>query len=768
MTRSSLSRNHRERRRAGVQPRRVMIRHLAQPATRLFARPATHATARLAAVLFLLAGLGTAVAVFASSGDETRTGAIAGTVRDTAGGPLAGASVLVATTPLAALSGVDGSFRIDGLSAGSYTIEVRLAGYRPGRVTDLRVKPGATVQTEVRLEPEDAGAISPATDQSAEPRAFTESAKARAETETKRGIGATLDALRSLAAPYASPPRPSSAAEKGSGHMELHEGFMPPSPALDWAPRLAPPPPVVPATGGSRPPNDEAFDSMFFRHYGVNPFVPADEDSLSTFALDVDAASYTLTRRYLDLGRLPDPAAVRVEEFVNYLPQGYPEFEDEDFRIFLDGAPSPFGPGYQLVRVGLKARTVSERARPPLNLTFVIDGSGSMAREDRLGLVQASLRMLVDELRDGDRVGIVMFQTDARAILEPIILGSHARAECRDGDHHRGWSPFDRHDDDRCEHGWSPSGRQQVLEAIDRLVAGGSTNAEGGLLLGYDMARRSFRSAASNRVILCSDGVANEGRTGAESILARVRDEADKGIRLTAVGCGMGNYNDVLLEQLADRGDGNYFYVDDLSEARRVLVDGLTGTLLTVAEDAKVQVAFDPARVLRYRLLGFENRDVADRDFRNDRVDAGEVGPGHEVTALYEVKLAPAAREGRLATVRVRYARPREEAGGRRDVREIAAVLDSRQLCRRFESASPLFRLDAAAAEFAEILRGSYWAKESRPADVTPVARRAAEDLRRASWGGVDPRAADAAAELVSMLEQAGRLQGQLSRNEEE
>jgi Ca-activated chloride channel family protein len=230
----------------------------------------------------------------------------------------------------------------------------------------------------------------------------------------------------------------------------------------------------------------------------------------------------------------------------------------------------------------------------------------------------------------------------------------------------------------------------------------------------------------------------------------------------------MGNYNDVLLEQLADRGDGNYFYVDDLSEARRVLVDGLTGTLLTVAEDAKVQVAFDPARVLRYRLLGFENRDVADRDFRNDRVDAGEVGPGHEVTALYEVKLAPGAREGRLATVRVRYARPREEAGGRRDVREIAAVLDSRQLCRRFESTSPLFRLDAAAAEFAEILRGSYWAKESRPADVIPVARRAAEDLRRASWGGVDPHAADAAAELVSMLEQASRLQEQLSRNEEE
>jgi Ca-activated chloride channel family protein len=734
------------------------------PHTHRRSRVATQLPAQLLTFLFLLlAGLGAAVVVFASSGADTRNGAIAGTVRDTAGGPLAGASVLVATTPLATLSGIDGSFRIDGLSAGSYALDVRLAGYRPARLSDVRVKPGDTVHAEVRLEREGAGVALPGTD----PQAITGSAKTRAETETKRDNGGSLDILHSSASPDASSPSHSRPEEIGSGRQELRMSIMKPPSASDRASGLAPLSPIVPTTGGSRLPNDEAFDSMFFRHYGVNPFVPADEDSLSTFALDVDAASYTLTRRYLGLGRLPDPAAVRVEEFVNYLPQGYPEFEDEDFRIFLEGAPSPFGPGYQLLRVGLKARTVSERARPPLNLTFVIDGSGSMAREDRLGLVQASLRMLVDKLRDGDRVGMVLFQTDARVILDPVILGTHPRVECGNSDHHRDWSPFDKHHDDRCEHGWSPSGRQLVLDAIDRLVAGGSTNAEGGLLFGYDMARRSFRSTASNRVILCSDGVANEGRTGAESILARVRDEADKGIRLTAVGCGMGNYNDVLLEQLADRGDGNYFYVDDLSEARRVLVDGLTGTLFTVAEDAKVQVAFDPARVLRYRLLGFENRDIADRDFRNDRADAGEVGPGHEVTALYEVKLAAGARDGRLATVQVRYARPREEEGGRREAREIAAVFDSRQLCRRFESASPLFRLDAAAAEFAEILRGSYWAQESRPADVTPVARRAAEDLRHASWGGVGPRAADAAAELVSMLEQAGTLEWQLSRNEE-
>jgi len=209
----------------------------------------------------------------------------------------------------------------------------------------------------------------------------------------------------------------------------------------------------------------------------------------------------------------------------------------------------------------------------------------------------------------------------------------------------------------------------------------------------------------------------------------------------------MGNYNDVLMEQLADRGDGTYYYVDDLAEARRVLVENLTGTLQTIAKDAKIQLEFDPARVLRYRLLGFENRDVADRDFRNDAVDAGEIGAGHEVTALYEVKLATGAPAGPLATVRLRYARPGPARGAGPEVREIEADFGSAALARRFADASPHFRLDAAVAEFAEILRGSYWAKESRLADVLPVARRAARDLRE---GEAD--------EFASLVEKATRL----------
>lgn len=477
--------------------------------------------------------------------------------------------------------------------------------------------------------------------------------------------------------------------------------------------------PVVPTTGGTRLPNDEAFDSMFFRNYGVNPFIATDEDPLSTFAVDVDAGSYTLARRYLGLGQLPPADAVRVEEFVNFFPQDYPKFHNEDFRILIDGAPSPFGSGYHLLRIGLKGREIADRDRKPAQLTFVIDVSGSMSREDRLELVKRALRLLVDELRANDRVGIVVYGSEGRVLLEPVAIGGRG----------------------------SDAGRRRILEAIEQLGPGGSTNAEDGLRLGYEMARRGYRPGTINRLVLCSDGVANVGATGPTSILAQVRTEADRGIQLTTIGFGMGNYNDVLMEQLADRGDGNHYYVDGIDEARRVLVENLTGTLQTIAKDAKVQVEFDSTRVLRYRLIGFENRDVADRDFRNDRVDAGEIGGGHEVTALYEVKLAPRAARGTIATVRLRYARPEQEGAGAPQVREMERTFDIGALSRRFEDAAPRFRLDAAVAEFAELLRGSYWAREGRYSDVLAVARSAATRLRD-----------EPTAEFVSLVEKAAAL----------
>lgn len=410
----------------------------------------------------------------------------------------------------------------------------------------------------------------------------------------------------------------------------------------------------------------------------VNPFTAAATDNLSTFALDVDTASYSMARAYLEAGSFPPPDVVRVEEFVNAFDYAYPR-PSQGFSITVDGASAPFGaPGNQLVRVGIQGAEIDSGQRDPAVLTFVIDVSGSMQEPNRLPLVKESLRLLVDELREGDQVGIVVYGSRARVVLE------HTAASERD----------------------------RILSAIDSLGNEGSTNVEEGLRLGYDQAGRAFQRGASNRVILASDGVANVGATGPEAILRVIRDRAAQGIYLTTVGFGMGSYNDHLMEQLANDGNGNYAYVEDLDEARRIFVENLTGMLQVIAKDAKVQVVFNPAVVSQYRLLGYENRAVADADFRNDQVDAGEVGAGHNVTALYEVALTGQA-EGELMTVQLRWADPRTG-----DVSEIAQPFTSAELAADLAAAAPDLRLAAGVAGFAELLRGSPYAGDRTFADL--------------------------------------------------
>jgi Ca-activated chloride channel family protein len=464
-----------------------------------------------------------------------------------------------------------------------------------------------------------------------------------------------------------------------------------------------PAPPAGAESGGTANPNDRPYDLVYHEHYGVNPFVAAEDDALSTFAVDVDDASWAVARRYLHDGHLPPKEAVRLEEFVNAFDPGWPAVESgDDFAIRVDGAPSRYGEGYHLLRIGIQGREITAAQRRPADLIFVIDVSGSMDRENRLGLVKQSLRVLVDELREGDRVGIVVYGSEARIVLEPVSI----------------------------EH------RTDILAAIDGLAPDGSTNAEAGLRLAYGIARRGYDPQAINRLILCSDGVANVGETGADEILESVRREADRGIMLTTIGFGMGNFNDVLMEKLADGGDGTYHYVDRLDEAERVFRQNLTGTLQTLGRDGKVQVEFDPAAVDRWRLLGYENRDVADRDFRNDAVDAGEIGSGHTVVALYEVKLTDRARrawkhgdrDAPLATVRFRWEHPRHDprAG---EVEEIERRIVPTDIARNWDRATPRLRLAATVAEFAEILRGSFWAKESCLGDLLPEADRLTRDL---------------------------------------
>jgi Ca-activated chloride channel family protein len=449
--------------------------------------------------------------------------------------------------------------------------------------------------------------------------------------------------------------------------------------------------PLSSCVGGSANPNDEPYDAVFFEEYGVNPFIDTDEDNLSTFAVDVDTGSYTVMRYYVNDGYLPPDESVRVEEYVNYFEQEYaPPAEGEGaFAIHLEGAPSRFGSEqHHLVRVGLQGYLPDPEARPDAVLTFVIDISGSMDRQDRLELVKDALQLLVAELRPTDRVGIAVYGSQGREILAhtPVSEG------------------------------------RVILAAIERLAPGGSTNAAEGLEIGYRMAAEAFDPEANNRVILCSDGVANVGNTGADSILAQLGQYADEGIFLTTVGFGMGNYNDVLMEQLADDGDGFYAYVDTLDEAQRLFVYDLPATLQTIARDARIQVEFSPSVVRSYRLIGYENRDIADEDFRSDEVDAGEIGLGHSVTALYELKFWEGAATAEPAmTVRVRYIDPDTA-----EVHELSRSISWAEFAASFEAASNRFQLTAVVAEYAEVLRESYWARESSLEDVLEEAFRVA------------------------------------------
>jgi len=440
---------------------------------------------------------------------------------------------------------------------------------------------------------------------------------------------------------------------------------------------------------GAPPSKRQPYDT-FFEDYGVNPSIDTEDDHLSTFALDVDTGSYTIMRNYLKDGYTVPPESVRVEEYVNYFDQGYPSpSAHQSFNIVVDGAPAPFTQTerYQMLRIGIQGYQVPDYERKDASLTFVIDVSGSMDMDNRLELVKRSLELLVEQLDRKDTVSIVVYGSNARVVLDPT----------------------------------PGSDKNAILRAIYRLGTEGATNAEAGIRLGYKMAMRAYNPDGINRVILCSDGVANVGNTEANVILDEIRGHVEEGVTMTAIGFGMDNYNDTLMEQLADNGDGFYAYVDDMREAKRLFIDNLTSTLQTIAMDAKVQVDFNPEVVSRYRLVGFENRAIADEDFRDNTVDAGEIGAGHSVTALYEVKLYPEAY-GNIATVYMRWEDPDTH-----QVVEMSKDFQVGDLGRSFKRSDPYFQRTVIVAEYAEILKESYWAEDSSMEDVYREAVRISE-----------------------------------------
>jgi len=458
------------------------------------------------------------------------------------------------------------------------------------------------------------------------------------------------------------------------------------------------------------PPGEDRLDGNTFEDYGYRDFVDTDVDPRSTFALDVDTGSYSVARRWLDEGVLPPRESVRPEEYINAFDYDYDTPRD-GLELTIDGGPSPFDTDNYLVRVGVQGEIVSDRDRGDAALTFVIDTSGSMDRDDRLGLVKESLSILVDELNDDDTVAIVTYDDRSGVVLEPT------RARDRD----------------------------EILDAIDRLRPGGSTNLEAGLREGYRLANESFQRNGINRVILASDGVANVGVTDPDQLARMISEDADRGINLVTIGFGMGNFNDVTMEQLADRGDGFYAYVDTLDEAERLFEDELTSTLLTIAKDAKIQVVFDPQITESYRLIGFENRGVLDSEFRNDAVDAGELGAGHQVTAIYEVELrrgVDLGERGDIGEVFLRWEDP--ETG---DVIEIDEDIDLRDIEPIWTDTADDFQLATVVAVFAELMRENPYADRIDIDELLEEAERIADEL--------NDRSVD---DLVDMIERAADL----------
>jgi Ca-activated chloride channel family protein len=453
-------------------------------------------------------------------------------------------------------------------------------------------------------------------------------------------------------------------------------------------------------------PSPAPTDREGYRYLAENEFLKAKDAPLSTFSIDVDVASYANVRRMLNASRLPPADAVRLEEFINYFHYSYPEPDgDHPFSITADQAACPWKPEHKLVRVAIKGKSIPKAELPPSNLVFLIDSSGSMMAENKLPLVQKSLRLLVNELRPQDRVAIVTYAGSAGLILD------------------------------------STSGERKadIIAAIDRLQAGGSTAGAQGIQLAYQVALKNFLRKGNNRVILATDGDFNVGVSDDGSLVRLIESEREKGVFLSVLGVGGGNYQDAKMQQLADKGNGNYAYLDDIAEAQKVLVSQLAGTLYAVAKDMKLQVEFNPAKVQAYRLIGYEKRALKAEDFNNDKKDAGELGSGHTVTALYELippgvktdlpdvdelkyqKTAPVAdaQGAELLAVKVRY----------KDPDGTKSKLLTRPLAdqgRAWAEAAPDFKFAAAAAGFGMLLRGSAFAGDLTYDKVADLARSAA------------------------------------------
>jgi len=433
--------------------------------------------------------------------------------------------------------------------------------------------------------------------------------------------------------------------------------------------------------------NTEEYDAV-----NENIFHEAQKNPLSTFSIDVDAASYSNIRRFISNGQRPPKDAVRIEEMVNYFDYDYSQPKDDHpFAVHTEISTAPWNTQHKLVHIGLQGRKIATESLPPSNIVFLIDVSGSMDEPNKLPLVKNSFRMLVDQLREQDHVAIVVYAGAAGVVLEPT----------------------------------SGSNKKEIIASLDQLEAGGSTAGGEGLQLAYALAKKHFKTGGNNRVVLATDGDFNVGESSNAGMERLIEEKRKDGVFLTVLGYGMGNYKDSKMETLADKGNGNYAYIDNISEARKVLVNEFGGTLFTIAKDVKIQIEFNPTKVKAYRLIGYENRMLKSEDFNNDKKDAGELGSGHTVTALYEIipvgveselfnvdelkyqksKVSATAKQSEeLMTIKLRYKKPDEDVSNK----IVHPLLDSDV---PFNKTSDNFRWSASVAAFGMLLRESEYVK---------------------------------------------------------
>jgi len=567
------------------------------------------------------------------------TGRIEGVVRDINGSLIAGVTVTIDGTRLSASSNPLGRYILAQVPAGTVTLRATQTGWKPAVITGVVVRAGQVTTVDVRLV----------------------SARPEEKEMASRDEVAKVRAMPSVA---------------GNGYV------LPGSPSVAYQ-------------------RAQPFNTEDYHNFKDNGFQRPSTAPLSTFAIDVDAASYSNVRRFLTQGQRPPADAVRVEELINYFPYDYPSPSGADpFSVTTAQMPAPWAGDHRLVMVGLQGRRIDARELPPSNLVFLLDVSGSMASPDKLPLVQRAFRLLVEQLRPEDRVAIVVYAGAAGLVL-PSTPGSDKRT---------------------------------ILAALDELQAGGSTAGGEGIKLAYQVAQQNHIASGNNRVILATDGDFNVGVSSEGELVRLIESKKQQGTYLTVLGFGTGNLKDSRMEALADKGNGHYAYVDDIMEARKVFVQEMGATLVTIAKDAKIQVEFNPAQVAEYRLIGYENRLLAAEDFNDDTKDGGELGAGHAVTAIYEIVLV--GKSGTGTTVDpLKYRAPRTSGEASDDLFTVklryqqptgtsASKLISRTV-RRDDNArgNENLRFAAAVAEYGMLLRNSEYRAQSNWESVLTLAR---------------------------------------------